>query len=109
MDIQRLLAHLRATKSDRQVTRDTGVARNTVKRYRNWAQEQGLLSGPLPPLPELQQIIDATLPETEPPQNASTVEPYREIVVRLRQNKIEVRAIRARLQERGFTGSYSAI
>jgi transposase len=44
-----------------------------------------------------------------PPQNTSTVEPYRAMVVKLRQQGVEIAAIRERLKERGFTGSYSAV
>ena len=48
MDIRELLIQMRAQSSDRQVARDTGHHRNTVKRYRDWAESQGLLAGELP-------------------------------------------------------------
>lgn len=109
MDVYDLLTHLRATRSDRQVTRDTGCARSTVSRYRQWAQEQGLLDGDPPPPDVVQHLIHQTLPKLEPPQNTSSVEPYAETVKKLRKKKVEVRAIFLRLRERGFTGSYSAV
>ena len=37
MDIRELLLHMRAGSSDRQIERDTGIDRRTVKRYRDWA------------------------------------------------------------------------
>jgi len=42
MDIREMIRHIREKRSDRQVGKDLGVDRRTVKRYRQWAQEQGL-------------------------------------------------------------------
>lgn len=109
MNIRELLRHLRASDSDRAVQRATGIDRRTVQRYRAWAIEQQLLSGPLPGLAELQQLVAATLSAPLPPQMVSTVEPYRDLVVRLRAQGVEMAAIWGRLQERGYSGSYSAI
>jgi transposase len=109
MDIRELLLHIRANASNRQVERDTGVDRRTVKRYRDWATAQDLLARPLPPLEDLQALLDHTLPEPVPPQNESSVEPYRELVTQLLKENVEVAAIHCRLAERGYTGSYSAV
>jgi len=109
MDIRELLLELRTTPSDRAVARATGVHRETVKRYREWATAQGLLTGPLPPLEELQTLLAQTLPTLQPPQNTSQVEPYRALVAQLRQENAEIAAIFGRLQDEGFTGSYSAV
>lgn len=109
MDIREILNQLRSDASDRQISRDTGTARRTVRRYREWAQAQNLLDGPLPPLEELQALFEKTLPSTPPPQNISTVEPYRELVSKLIKENVETAAIRQRLKERGYTGTYSAV
>jgi transposase len=109
MDIRELLRHIQANSSDRRVHRETGVHRLTVKRYREWAAEQGLLAGPLPPIEELQALLEATLPNRRPPQNVSSVESYRDIVEKLHKEGVEIAAIRERLKERGYTGSYSAV
>jgi transposase len=109
MDIRALLLHIRANPSDRGVAQEMGVDRRTVKRYRRWAAGQGLLQGPLPPLEDLHPLITETLEGPPPPQNLSSVEPYRELVIRLRQEGSEVAAIRERLKERGYTGSYSSV
>lgn len=109
MDIREILNHLRSAASDRQIHRDTGIARRTVKRYREWAQAQNLLEGPLPPLEELQALLESTQPGSSPPQNVSTVEPYRELVTKLVKENVETAAIRQRLKERGYTGTYSAV
>jgi transposase len=109
MDIRELLRHIRATTSDRRVQRDIGVDRRTVREYRVWAAEQGLLDGLLPSLEELQRRIETTLKGTPPPQNTSSVEPYRDVVCQLRKEGTEIAAVWERLKERGYTGSYSAV
>jgi transposase len=83
--------------------------RQTVKRYRAWASEQGWLAGSLPPLGELEVCVQATLPEKPPPQNQSSLEPYRTLVSQLRKEGVEMTAILQRLKERGYAGSYSSV
>lgn len=109
MDIRELIRFLRASPSDRAVGRDTGIDRRTVQRYRTWATEHGLLAGPLPSPEELQRLLEHTLVAPLPPQMVSSVEPFRDLVVDLRQHHVEMAAIWERLKERGFTGSYSAV
>jgi transposase len=109
MDIRELLRHIQVTPSDRAVQRATGAHRRTIQRYRAWATAQGLLAGPLPPLAELQRLIDATLTLPPPPQVVSSVEPYRSLVSQLRTEGVEIAAIWQRLKERGYTGSYAAV
>ena len=109
MDIRELLLHIRAGSSDRQIQRDTQVDRRTIKRYRDWASAQGLLADLLPSLEELQVLTERTMPKQTPPQNVSTVEPYRDLVAQLVQENVEIAAIKCRLEERGFTGSYGAV
>jgi transposase len=109
MDIRELLRHLRANDSDRAVARDTAIDRRTVQRYRAWAAAQGLLTGPLPPLEQLQRLLEQTLTSPAPPQMVSSVEPFRAVVVELRAQATEMAAIWERLKERGYTGSYSSI
>jgi len=109
MDIREMVRRFRAGESQRQVAKTMGLARKTVGRYHKWAEEQGLLEGNLPPLEALQALVEATLPESPPPQNVSTVEPYRELVKQLRAEQVEIAAIHQRLRERGFTGDYMAV
>jgi transposase len=54
-------------------------------------------------------LLDETMTGPPPPQNVSSVEPYRELVVKLRGQKVEIAAIYERLKEREYTGSYSAV
>ena len=109
MDVRATLVLLRAGHSERRVSKELGVARETVKRYRAWAAAQGLLEGELPPLEQLQPLLDSTLPVTQPPQNRSSVEAYESMVEKLLEKDVEIAAIWARLKERGYTGSYSSV
>jgi transposase len=109
MDIRELLIHIRDNPHNRAVQRDTGVDRRTVQRYRRWATRHGLLTEPVPPLEELHALLATTLDVPPPPQNVSSVEPYRALVVELRQHGTEVAAILQRLKERGYTGSYGSV
>jgi transposase len=74
-----------------------------------WAAERGLLEGPLPSLSDLHNVMDATLGGPNPPQNVSSVEPYREVVVKLRKEGVEIAAIWERLKEREYEGSYASV
>ena len=73
MDVREMLRHLREGQSDRAVARALKVNRKTVKRYRSWAAERGLLDGPLPSLSDLHSMVEAALESAGPPQNVSSV------------------------------------
>ena len=109
MDIRELLRYIQHGDSDRAVEKATGVNRKTVARYRGWATELGLLEGPLPPISELHRLLKETMNTTPPPQNTSSVEPYRELVTALREQSVEMAAIHQRLIEQGYSGSYSSV
>ena len=109
MDIHELLRRIRVGESDRAIHRALNTHRGTVKKYRQWAAEEGLLEGRLPVVAELYQLLEKTLPTSAPPQNVSSVAPYREQVVKLRAEGVEIAAIHARLKERGYRGSYAAV
>lgn len=109
MDIREMIRHIREERSDRQIGKDLGVDRRTVKRYRGWAQGQGLLEGELPDHHSLLELLDKTLPEKMPPQNSSTAEPYRARIEKLLKEKVKVTAIYDRLKEQGYLGSYASV
>lgn len=110
LHIRQLLLHLRAKHSERQIRNDTGLARDTIRRYKKWAQQHNLLTvETLPDTHQLQNLLDATLPPLLPPQNTSSVQPYAELVATLLAQKIEMAALHARLKERGYQGSYSSV
>lgn len=110
LQIRQLLLHLRANHSERQIRQDTGLARDTIRRYKQWAKQHDLLQTPtLLDDAQLQALLDATLPPLLPPQNHSSLEPYADLVASLRKQKVEMAALFARLQERGYSGSYSSV
>jgi transposase len=109
MDVREIVQRLRAGNSKRRIARDMKLNWRTVKKYATWAAEEELLSGELPPLEELQQRFRAAFPQTEAPQNRSTVAPYHNYVVKLRKEGVEIAAIRQRLEERGYQGSYGSV
>jgi transposase len=109
MDIREILRRIRAGESDRTIARTLEIDRKTVARYHRWAAEQQLLEGELPGTTELQAVLATTLPEQPAPQNQSSVEPYRDVVVELLAADVEIAALYQRLQERGYVGSYSSV
>jgi transposase len=109
MDIRELLNRTRAGSSDRQIAQDMKIDRRTVKRYREWAAEQELLEEALPAQGDLLALLDETMPTYHPPQNVSSVEPYRKIVTQMVKENVEIAAIWERLKEREYTGSYSSV
>ena len=109
VDIRELVRHLRDTTNDSAVQRATGLNRRTIVRYRRWAQEQGLLAGPLLPIEQFQALITMTLTPPPPPQTTSSVEPYRDVVLQLHRDGVDGTAIRERIGELGFAGSVSAM
>ena len=109
MDIREMLRCLQKGQSNRSIAKAMKVNRKTVGRYRTWAMEQGLLEEPLPSLGDLQRLLDETMAGSPPPQNTSTVEAYRDLVVKLRKQKVEIAAIYVRLKEREYIGSYSSV
>ena len=109
MDIREILRRIRQGQSDRAIAKEVGIDRKTVGRYHTWAREQGLLDGELPALGELQRLVKEILNNDALPQNVSSVEPYRVLVVKLRKQGVEMAAIHERLKERGYTGSYASV
>lgn len=106
MDIREILRRLREKHSDRRIAKDLKINRRTVQRYRAWASAENLLTGPLPE----HETLLARLPEEQtPPQNASSVEPYRASVEQWLKEHVRVSAIYERLKERGFGGSYASV
>lgn len=74
-----------------------------------WAQAQGLLEPPLPPVEALQQLMATSLELPPPPQTISSVAPYRDLVVPLHQAGVAGTAIWQRRRERGYPGTLSSV
>lgn len=108
MDVREVIRQLQMGQSIRLVARRLGINRRTVVKYRRFAIEHNLLEGVLPE----DSILEKTLREWERkiPSQVSTVEPYREIVTSIHQERLTVQVIFQRLRDNyGFTGSYSSV
>lgn len=110
LDVRELLRRLQAGQTERAVSRDLGIARKTVTRYRQIAQEQGWLTGPLPELTVLERTLRELAPPCPLPQRVHKAAPYATLISRLRSEGVEMQAIHQRLRDdHGYTGSYSAL
>ena len=110
MDVQEVVRLLRDGASDREIAHLVRLNRRTVARYRRWAQEHGVLEGPLLSARALEERLAATWPAVPPPQQRSSVEAYRAEIAAYRARGLEVAAIRTRLEEtHRHPVSYSAV
>ena len=110
MDVAELLRVLREGAGDRRCTKLLNYNRRTIARYRQWAQQQGLLEGPLPATADLHRLLDRTLPRPLPPQQTSSLARYATEIAEDRARGMELAAIRVRLEERHDQSvSYSAV
>lgn len=111
MDVYEVLRLLQLQKSDRAIAAALAINRKTVGKYRAWAVSQGLLARrELPSREELHRRLTETWPEALPPQNISSVAPFRDVICELREQGVEVAAIFQRLQdEHHYVGSYSSV
>jgi transposase len=108
-DLRELLRHLQQHQSERTIQAALGLGRRTIRKYRRWAQAEGLLDRPLPSLAELQARLAASRP-ARPAQVSSTVEPFRTQVKDLLDKGLEIQALYQRLRDdHGYRGSYSAV
>jgi transposase len=104
-----LINRLRAGESERQIARDMGLSRTTVRKYRELAEPQGYLR-PDQSLPDEATLRAVFGPGPQPRLVVSTVEPYQDMVQHLVDQGVEMTAIYQRLRDdHGYTGSYSAI
>jgi transposase len=106
VDIRAIVHHIRAGESDRRIGKDLKVDRRTVKKYRTWAKNHGLLEGELPEAEAFYALLERTLPGSLPPQNQSSAALYRERILTLHKNGVEIAAISQRLKEEGYAGGY---
>jgi len=72
--------------------------RKTVDKYASWLEAQGYLVGEMPEMEELEQQLVKEGQQQALPQNVSSVEPFREVVVKLRERGVEMAAIHQRLK-----------
>ena len=87
-DVRELIRRLRLGEPARRIAHDLRVSRNTVARYRVAAAHHGWLEGPLPdPATLAAQLQPAET--ARPPHEQSLVEPFRDLVLRWRDQGVE--------------------
>jgi transposase len=110
LDIREILRCLKLGRSIREISRDLGVHRKTIRDYRNLARAAGWLDqAELPTLAQMQAALTARLPEpTSGPPSAAEV--HREKILRLHAQGVEARAIYQILRdEDAFQGGYFCV
>jgi transposase len=110
-DIREMVRRFRLGERDRRIGRDLATSRNTVAKYRAWAQREGFLGGEDLPGPGVieKRLAETGSPDPEKPGPESLVEAHRAFVVEKRAAGVEVTALFALLRERDFTGSYTTL
>jgi transposase len=104
-----IIYRLRSGESERQISRDLGISRPTVHKYKLMAAMQGYLD-PGQELVGVNQLEGVLGPAPKPPSKPSTLEPYHEMVKKMVDQGVEMTAIWQRLRDDyGYNGSYSAV
>ncbi|MFI0606688.1 MAG: IS21 family transposase [Anaerolineae bacterium] len=110
MDVHEIIRLARMGRARKEIGRLVNASQPTVRKYLAWAETEGLLEGPLPEPAALEQRLAGRFPEVTPTQQQSGLTHYTTEIVALREQKVEMAAIRLRLQERhGEVVSYEAL
>jgi transposase len=106
---RQVLVRLRQGDGDREIARSGLMGRVKVARLRALAAQQGWLA-PDRPLPEDAELAAAIGQARRARSTISSVEPYRALVLRWREQEVSGVAIHAALcREHGYAGSYSSV
>lgn len=112
--LQEMLRLHRLGRGSRDIARQLKMGRDTIRQWLRTLAAAGMLEGPAEELPELdtlRAIVEEHAPTELPPQQSSSVESWKSVVVRLRAKSAGATAIHdwLRLNEPEFDGSLSAI
>jgi transposase len=112
--LQELVRLHRLKTGAREAARLLGMGPNTERQYREAIGKAGLLDGAVEALPSLEELKAAVLAQHPPavaPQQMTSLERYREVIVGLIGKGLGPRAIfdRLRLEHADFGGSHSAV
>ena len=108
LDIRELIRQLQAGQSARHIARNMQLSRVTVGKYRTWAMTHDLLNHALPTAEELARLLAQDQVLHPAVSTISSVEPYRAVVIDLRQRGLEMMAVFQRLRDdHAYVGTYS--
>lgn len=102
MDIHEIIRLCRAGRSNAEISRLLRRRRKTVRKYVNWAREQGFLEGKVATVEEVHARLEETGPASEPvpPGQRSSLVEHADEVRAMRAQGMEMVAICRRLEER---------
>ncbi len=104
-----IIYRVRAGESERGISRDLGISRPTVHKYKIRARQEGY-QDPERELPGSEELAENMGPTPKPPKIPSSLENYREIVRKYLDQGLEMTVIYQRLRENhGYGGSYSSV
>jgi hypothetical protein len=117
MDMHRLQEFVRLRRlgaGSREIARVLKMSRNTQKHYVRVLSKAQLLDGSPDQLPELETLkraVEQLLPPTPPPQETTTLVPWRDTIACMAERGAGPKAIfdALRLQDAAFPGSLSAV
>jgi len=110
-DIQEVVRLHRLRCSGREIARQLGMGRETVRQYLHWLADAGMLDGPVDALPEVAQLMAVVGAPAAPPQQVSSLAPWQGRIEPLRARGAGPKAIHdfLRLNDPEFAGSLSAV
>ena len=104
-----IIYRLRAGESERSISRDIGISRPTIHKYKIRAEMEGYLDQKRE-LPDNEELAESLGPAPEPPKTPSTLEDYREKVQDCLDQNLQMTVIYQRLREDySYEGSYSSV
>ena len=104
-----IIYRLRAGESERRISRDTGISRPTIHKYKIKAEMEGLLEKRRE-IPGTEELATSLGPAPQPPRIPSTLENYREAVQKYLDQGLQMTVIYQRIRENyGYDGSYSSV
>ncbi len=113
--LEELVRLHRMKTGTRETARLLRMSPNTERRYREALVAEGLLEGPVEEIPPLETLKSAVLkhhpPAALPPQQTTSLEPYREAIATLLDKGLGPRAVydRLRMDHGDLGASYSAL
>ena len=107
--LREIIYRLRQGESERQISRDLGISRPTIHKYKELAKNKDYLDVRRAMVEE-EELLAALGPAIKPPKIPSSIEPHRKYVSEMLEKGVEMMAIWQRLRdEYEYSGSYSSL
>jgi transposase len=108
-ELRELIYRFRKGEGNRPIAFAMNLSKNTVKKYRRFAEQHGFLDATTP-LPSINELGSVMAPPSSPKHMRSTVEPYEEQVRLWLKAEVGQQTIWQRLHDNyGYSGSYSSV